>query len=75
VARNVYHVVYDAITFTVDEDETRKRREAVRKERIRTGLNYDEFQREWRTLKPAQGILKYFGPWPDTVPDTGRDKP
>jgi acetophenone carboxylase len=75
VARNVYHVVYDPVTFTVDQDETRKRRAAARKERIRKGLKHDEFQREWRTLKPAQSILSYFGPWPDTVLHNNRDNP
>lgn len=65
VAQNVYHVVYDPVTFSFDEEKTRKRRETVRNERLKNGLQYDKFLKKWSTHQPSQDILKYYGSWPD----------
>jgi len=63
-AKKVYHVVYDPITFVLDEAETRIKREAVRKVRIKKGLDYESFNKEWTAQKPSEPLLKYYGHWP-----------
>lgn len=65
VARNVYHVIYDPVTMAVKEPQTDQARRRARKERIRSGLSYEEFTAQWATRKPDVDVLKYFGRWPD----------
>jgi acetophenone carboxylase len=65
VARNVYHVVYDPATLVANEEETRKKRDQVRKERVKNGLKYNHFLRDWSRRQPTEGILKYYGSWPN----------
>lgn len=67
VAQNVYHVVYDPITLTVDQDETLKKRALVRKDRIKKGLKYEDFLAKWSKQRPADKILAYYGRWPDGI--------
>lgn len=63
-AREIYKVVYDERTLVVDEEATRKLRDAYRRERIRRGKPFDEFCREWITPQPP-AHLPYFGSWDD----------
>lgn len=66
VARNVYHVVYDPVTKTVDAQETARRREGVRKQRLAQGLPWKVFMEKWSVRRPKDEILKYYGPWPQS---------
>lgn len=65
VARQVYRVAYDPETFVVDEEETKRLREAEREERKRRGKVYADFEREWLQKRPPEEALKYYGVWPD----------
>ncbi len=69
VARNVYHVVYDPATYTINEKETAKKRAAVRMDRIRNGSAYDDFVKDWDRRRPEASVLRYYGRWPDAAPD------
>jgi acetophenone carboxylase len=65
VAKNVYHVVYDPDTLEADSRVTEKAREEERKDRMRRGRPYDEFEKEWLAKKPPEQALKHYGRWPD----------
>jgi acetophenone carboxylase len=67
VARNVYHVVYEPGTNTINSEETLKRRNRERKQRIKKGKTYDAFVKEWDSRQPDQNILKYYGQWPNSI--------
>ena len=64
VVDNIYHVSFDEETKLVDEEETEKRRDEVRQERIDDGVPFDEFVEEWVTETPPEDI-PYFGYWDD----------
>jgi N-methylhydantoinase B/oxoprolinase/acetone carboxylase alpha subunit len=64
-ASNVYHVAYDAETWTADEEETRRLRKLEHETRLRQGRSYDEFEKEWSLKKPSEDQLVYYGSWPD----------
>lgn len=70
-AENVYHVVYDPQTLTVDEPATERKRAEARAERLRRGKPWEEFQREWSALRPADQALAQFGSWPGGVREQG----
>lgn len=63
-AKNLYKVIYDPETFTIDREATEKAREKERKARISRGKPYDEFVKEWEKQKPAEEALTYYGKWP-----------
>ncbi len=65
VALNVYHVAYDADTWTADEEKTLELRRKAREERIRLGTGYSEFETEWLKMKPPEETLTSYGSWPD----------
>lgn len=69
VARNVYHVVYDPATYTVNANDTTKKRAAVRRDRIRDGSAYDDFVKDWNRRRPEESVLRYYGRWPDATPE------
>jgi N-methylhydantoinase B/oxoprolinase/acetone carboxylase alpha subunit len=64
-AAHVYHVAYDAGTWTADEGKTRELRAAERQTRLRQGKSWDAFEKEWLKKKPAEDQLVYYGSWPD----------
>jgi acetophenone carboxylase len=64
-ARNVYHVAYDAATWTADEEQTAALRQAERKDRLSRGQLYTEFEKTWLQKRPPQDMMKYYGSWPD----------
>jgi acetone carboxylase, alpha subunit len=64
-ARDIYKVVYDESSLTVDEAATKALRDATRRERIARGKPFDQFCKEWVTPEPPPGI-PYFGSWSDT---------
>jgi acetophenone carboxylase len=63
-AKNVYKVVYDEKTFRVDREATQKARDEARAERLRLGVAYDEFEKEWSKKRPPEEILKHYGTYP-----------
>lgn len=65
VVENVYKVAYDGETGKVDEDETRRLRDAERRSRLERGRSWEDFHDEWSEKRPADEILVVFGSWPD----------
>jgi len=65
VAQNVYHVVYDPVTYAVNFQETLNRRDGERKNRIKMGMKYNTFMKRWSKRMPKKEILTYYGRWPD----------
>ena len=63
-ARDIYQVVYDEATLTVDEQATSERRAKYRRARIERGRSFDEFVQRWVTAEPP-AHLPYFGSWDD----------
>jgi len=64
-AENVYHVVYDPITFRVDHAATEQRRAEERRKRLANSEDYIEFERRWLSQKPPEHVLRYYGNWPN----------
>jgi N-methylhydantoinase B/oxoprolinase/acetone carboxylase alpha subunit len=64
-ARNVYHIAYDAETWTADEEKTKELRRLEHDDRLRRGKSYVEFEQEWLQKKPPEDQLTYYGSWPD----------
>ena len=64
-ARNVYSVVYDEKTLRLDEEGTRAAREARRAERLRKAKPFDEFEEEWRRLRPPDSVIRSYGNYPN----------
>ena len=63
-ARDIYQVVYDERTLTVDAEGTQRRREDYRKARIARGRPFDAFCKEWVSAQPPEDV-PYFGCWDD----------
>jgi len=63
-ARDIYQVVYDERTLTVDVEGTLRRRDEYRKARIARGRPFDAFCKEWVTAQPPADV-PYFGCWDD----------
>ncbi|NLW35591.1 hydantoinase B/oxoprolinase family protein [Syntrophorhabdus aromaticivorans] len=64
-AKNVYMVAYDPVTFRVDEEGTKQLRDEERARRLSLGVPYKEFEGDWLKKRPAESILKYYGPYPN----------
>jgi N-methylhydantoinase B/oxoprolinase/acetone carboxylase alpha subunit len=64
-ATNVYHVAYDAETWTADEEKTTELRKREREKRLQRGIRYEEFEKEWLKQKPPEDQLDLYGSWPD----------
>jgi len=64
-AINIYKVVYDQDTFTVDYERTREERQREREHRKKRSKPYDQFEREWLKKSPPEEALECFGSWPD----------
>jgi len=67
-AQRVYHVAYDAATWTADEAKTVELRGAERADRLRRAVPYADFEREWLKKQPPADMLTYYGSWPDAQP-------
>jgi len=65
VARDIYKVVYDPDTLSVDIEATEKARKLERENRKKRGKPYHEFIREWSEKKPPEDILNFYGSWPN----------
>ncbi|HEY93614.1 MAG TPA: hypothetical protein G4O15_01590, partial [Dehalococcoidia bacterium] len=64
-ATNVYHVAYDAETWTADEEKTVELRQKEREDRLQRGMRYEEFEKEWLEQRPPDDQLELYGSWPD----------
>ncbi|MCL6562952.1 MAG: hydantoinase B/oxoprolinase family protein [Firmicutes bacterium] len=65
MARDLYGVVFDPATLSVDTEATVTRRQAMRVERLQKGKPFAEFMEEWSQSQPSPEILKYYGDWPE----------
>ena len=65
VARNVYRVVFDSETLTVDGPATEDDRDMARQERLKRGKPFAEFMEDWQKLRPSDDKLRYYGDWPE----------
>jgi len=65
-ARDIYKVVYDESSLTVDVQATKDLRAAYRQQRIARGKPFDEFCAAWVTPEPPTH-LPYFGSWDDNT--------
>jgi len=68
VAQNIYKIVYDQDTLTLDADKTEEARKAERISRLKRGKRYDEFMKEWSEKQPPEEALTYYGKWPTAEP-------
>ncbi|OUM87292.1 MAG: acetone carboxylase subunit alpha [Bacillus thermozeamaize] len=64
VAQNIYRVVYDPETLVLDREATEKARQEERQARIRRGMTYQEFVKQWVTEEPP-AHLPWYGSWSD----------
>ncbi|ATY86256.1 acetone carboxylase subunit alpha [Kyrpidia spormannii] len=64
VARDIYRVVYDPDTLVLDREATERAREEERRARLRRGVPFGEFVREWVTEEPP-AHLPWYGCWGD----------
>jgi acetophenone carboxylase len=67
-AREIYRVAYDPESGKVDREETERLRDEERRARLARGRPYTEFLAEWSERKPPEGILRWFGTWPEGRP-------
>jgi acetophenone carboxylase len=63
-ATNLYKIAYDEKTLRLDAEKTKILREEARKERIKEGKPFAEFEKEWLKLRPSEATLEYFGTYP-----------
>lgn len=63
-AENIYRVVVDEQTLTVDVEATQLARDAERRNRLQRGMSYDDFVAQWQTPKPPEKV-PFFGSWDD----------
>jgi N-methylhydantoinase B/oxoprolinase/acetone carboxylase alpha subunit len=68
-AENVYQVRFDHETLALDLAATEAARQAERQARLTRGKPWDEFTSEWNELRPAPEALRFFGRWPDGMPE------
>jgi N-methylhydantoinase B/oxoprolinase/acetone carboxylase alpha subunit len=64
-ATHVYHVAYDAETWTADLAKTDELRKAEHEDRLRRSTPFAEFEQEWLKRKPTEEQLANYGSWPD----------
>jgi len=71
-AHHIYKVAYDEHTLRLDPEKTKALRQKARKERIKKGKTFEEFQKEWLRLRPPHHVIKYYGAYPN--PSEGMEK-
>jgi len=63
-ARNVYRIVYDDKTLRLDTEGTARSRAQRKAERLGRAKPYDEFEAEWKKLRPPDSVIRSYGPYP-----------
>ncbi len=64
VATEIYRVVYDPRTRSVDEQATARARASERERRKQRGRKYDDFVKEWVRPSPPADV-PFYGSWDD----------
>ncbi|HVW67881.1 MAG TPA: hydantoinase B/oxoprolinase family protein, partial [Steroidobacteraceae bacterium] len=64
-AENVYQIVVEPRSLTLDVEATARRRSEARRARLKRGRPYAEFVRDWVKQRPPAEILRYYGAYPD----------
>lgn len=64
VAQNIFKVVYDPETLSLNLEATIDARNQERESRIQRGKSYEDFVIEWEQKEPDPSILEYYGEWP-----------
>jgi N-methylhydantoinase B/oxoprolinase/acetone carboxylase alpha subunit len=64
-AEVVYHIAYNPETLEVDYAKTNELRQKEREDRKARGLKWEDFEKEWSQLCPAEEAMDYYGSWPD----------
>lgn len=67
-ARNIYKVVYDSETRSVNHSETEAQRIRERQDRLKRARPFSEFVAQWQQKKPPEEALQWYGSWPDAKP-------
>ncbi|MCZ7661773.1 MAG: hydantoinase B/oxoprolinase family protein [Thermoleophilia bacterium] len=67
-ASEVYKVVRDPESLTVDEAATAALRDRERQARLERGRPYAEFVKDWETQRPPAEALRFYGSWPAPSP-------
>ncbi|MCP4576549.1 MAG: hypothetical protein GY846_09735, partial [Deltaproteobacteria bacterium] len=63
-AKHLYKVSYNENTLRLDTEKTEALRDETRKDRLKKGIPYDDFEKEWLKLRPSEATLEYFGTYP-----------
>jgi hypothetical protein len=64
-AAAVYRVAYNPEALEVDHAKTDEWRQKEREDRKARGLTWEDFEKEWSRLHPAEEAMDYYGSWPD----------
>ncbi len=64
-AAAVYHIACNQETLEVDYPKTNELRQKEREDRKARGLKWEDFEKEWSQLRPAEEAMDYYGSWPD----------
>ena len=64
-AQNIYKIAYDEKTLRLFPEETALLREEAREERKQKGKPYEDFEKEWLSLRPPDQVIQYYGSYPD----------
>lgn len=65
VAQDIYHVVYDEHTRSIDLEATESVRQDERQSRKQRGKPFDEFLTDWTQTQPPANV-PYYGSWDTT---------
>ena len=65
VALKIYGVAIDHGTGDVDQRATERRRQSMRRDRFAKAVTYDRFIEAWRTKRPPERIIRYYGNYPE----------
>ena len=64
-ARSVYGIVYDENTLRLDAEGTERFRSERRSDRLARAKPFDEFEAEWKKLRPPDSTIQYYGHYPN----------
>jgi len=64
-AESIYHVAYDHETLEVDKEKTEELRRQEKEDRKARGVTWEQFEKGWSKLRPAEDVLDYYGSWPE----------
>ena len=65
IAEKIYGVLFVSESLEIDSDKTEKRRNRMRRTRLRKGKSFDDFIEGWLEKRPRDDIIQYYGDWPE----------